>query len=146
MQKLQIVWCEIKTIHKEGVLHNHIEVLRKELGTLKGIKAVIALKPDHRPRFCQVIVVPYALRSKIEAEINLLCEQGIVFPVKFSNWATSIVPVVRTVMYGFAVIFKVSTLGCVLGSTQFHQLKIYSQQFQVVNISVTWSYLMYSCK
>lgn len=91
-------WCEIKTIHKEGVLHNHIEVFRKELGTLKGIKAVIALKPDHQPRFCQVIVVPYALRSKVEAEINLLCEQGIVSPVKFSNWATPIVPVVRMVM------------------------------------------------
>ncbi|KAL6457444.1 hypothetical protein MHYP_G00344070 [Metynnis hypsauchen] len=98
LRKIQIDWQEIKTIREEtleGVLQRHSEVFKKELGTLRGIEAAIALKPDHQPRFCQARVVPYALRPKVEAEIDRLCKEGIISPVKFSEWATPIVPVVK---------------------------------------------------
>lgn len=39
--------------------------------------------------------MPYDLRPKVEAEIDRLCEAGIISPVKFSEWATPIVPVVK---------------------------------------------------
>ncbi|KAL7872138.1 hypothetical protein SRHO_G00071210 [Serrasalmus rhombeus] len=32
---------------------------------------------------------------KVEAEIDRLCEEGIILPVKFSKWATPIVPIVK---------------------------------------------------
>lgn len=98
LRKIRIDWREIKTVREEkleGVLQKHAEVFKKELGTLKGTEVAIALKPDHVPRFCQARVVPYALRPKVEAEIDRLCEQGIISPVKFSEWATPIVPVVK---------------------------------------------------
>ncbi|XP_062387122.1 uncharacterized protein K02A2.6-like [Sardina pilchardus] len=98
LRKIQIDWREIKTVREETlevVLQRHNEVFKKELGTLKGIKVSIALKPQHQPRFCQARVVPYALRPKVEAEIDRLSEQGIISPVKFSDWATPIVPVVK---------------------------------------------------
>lgn len=79
LRKIQIDWREIKMIREEtleGVLQKHKEVFKKELGTLKGIEAAIALKAEHQPRFCQARVVPYALRPKVEAEIDRLCEKG----------------------------------------------------------------------
>ncbi|KAL7887807.1 hypothetical protein AOLI_G00055280 [Acnodon oligacanthus] len=72
-----------------------VKSLKKELGTLRGTEAAITLKLDHQPRFCQARVVPYDLRPKVEAEIDRLCEEGIVSPVKFSEWATPIVPIVK---------------------------------------------------
>ena len=98
LRKIRIDWREIKMIREEtldGVLQKHKEVFKKELGTLKGIEAAIALKAEHQPRFCQARVVPYALRPKVEAEIDRLCEEGIISPLKFSDWATPIVPVVK---------------------------------------------------
>ncbi|XP_061570024.1 uncharacterized protein K02A2.6-like [Cololabis saira] len=98
LRKIRIDWREIKTVREEtleGVLQRHAEVFKKELGTLKGMEVAIALKPDYVPRFCQARVVPYALRPKVEVEIERLCDQGIISPVKFSEWATPIVPVVK---------------------------------------------------
>ena len=98
LRRIRIDWREIKTVREEtleAVLQRHNEVFKKELGTMKGIKVAIALKPRHQPRFCQARVVPYALRPKVEAEIDRLREQGIISPVKFSDWATPIVPVVK---------------------------------------------------
>lgn len=70
---------------QEEVLQRHSEVLKKELATLKGIEAAIALKPDHEPRFCQARVIYYALRLKVEAKNEQLCEEGMITPVKFSE-------------------------------------------------------------
>ena len=95
LRKIRLNWREIKTVRVETldmVLQGHNDIFKKELGTLKGIEAAIALKPDYQPRFCQARVVPYALRPKVEAEIDRLCEQGVIPPVKFSDWATPIVP------------------------------------------------------
>ncbi|XP_060754235.1 uncharacterized protein K02A2.6-like [Neoarius graeffei] len=72
-----------------------IKVFSKELGTLKGFEASLTLKPDQKPKFCQARVVPYALRPKVEAEIERLFQQGVISPVQFSDWATPIVPVIK---------------------------------------------------
>ncbi|KAJ3593370.1 hypothetical protein NHX12_005705 [Muraenolepis orangiensis] len=69
LREIQIDWREIKTVRVETierVLQRHNEVFKKELGTLKGIVAAIALKPHHQPWFCQARNVPYALRPKVE--------------------------------------------------------------------------------
>ena len=98
LRKIRIDWREIKTVREEtleGMLQRHAEVFKKELGTLNDMEVAITLKPDHVPRFCQARVVPYALRPKVEAEIERLCEKGIISPVKFREWATPIVPVVK---------------------------------------------------
>ncbi|XP_056089739.1 uncharacterized protein K02A2.6-like [Rhinichthys klamathensis goyatoka] len=62
---------------------------------MKNIKAKITLKPGYKPKFCQPRVVPYALRPKVEAELNRLTEIGVLTPVQYSEWATPIVPVVK---------------------------------------------------
>lgn len=53
------------------------------------------MKPEHKLKFCQPRVVPYALRPKIEAELNCLAEMGVLSLIQYSECATPIVPVVK---------------------------------------------------
>ena len=39
--------------------------------------------------------MPYALRRKVEAELERLEKEEIIAPVQFSDWATPIVPVLK---------------------------------------------------
>lgn len=77
------------------MLQEHAAVFSKELGEMKGIQARVLLKPEHKPKFCQPRIVPYALHPKVEAELNCLTENGVLSPVQGSDWATPIVPVVK---------------------------------------------------
>jgi len=40
--------------------------------------------------------VPYALKAKVEQELERLQGEGIISPVEFSEWAAPIVPVVKS--------------------------------------------------
>ena len=53
------------------------------------------LKPDAQPRFCRARPVPYSLREKIEQEIDRLVDTGVIEPVRFAEWATPVVPIVK---------------------------------------------------
>ena len=44
---------------------------------------------------CHPRQVTYALRSKVEAELDRLEQEGIIKPVQFAEWAAPIVPVVK---------------------------------------------------
>ena len=53
------------------------------------------VNPDAQPTFCKARPLPYALRSRVEKELECLEQQGIVEPVDQSDWAAPIVPVVK---------------------------------------------------
>lgn len=57
----------------------------------------LELQPDARPVFRKARMVPFALKKAIEEEIQKLVRDGIWVPVTTSDWATPIVPVVKTV-------------------------------------------------
>ena len=48
------------------------------------------------PLYHKVRSVPFALKEKIEAELERLQKQGIIEPVQFTEWAAPIVPVVKS--------------------------------------------------
>ena len=75
------------------VLGRHSEVFKEELGTLQGVKVTLHAKADAIPRYFKARPVPFALKAKVETELDRLQEQGIISPVQFSNWAAPIVPV-----------------------------------------------------
>ena len=79
-----------------AVLDRHADVFKEELGTLQGFKAKILVDADAEPHFCKAHSVPYALTDKVEEELTLLTKEGILEPIQFSDWASPIVPVLKS--------------------------------------------------
>ena len=77
------------------VLTRHTAVFKDELGRVRGTSAKLHVDTQTRPRFFKPRAVPYAMRGKVEQELEHLEKQGIIKPVDFSNWAAPIVPVLR---------------------------------------------------
>ncbi|XP_060868649.1 uncharacterized protein K02A2.6-like [Metopolophium dirhodum] len=58
---------------------------------IKNYKAEIVLKDNVKPIFHKAYTVPFKLREKVNIEIDRLVNEGILEPVKFSEWASPIV-------------------------------------------------------
>ena len=79
----------------QDILDKYSDLFKDEMGILKGTKVTIHIQPDARPRFFRPRPVPYALRGKVEAELQRLQNVGVIEPVQFSDWAAPIVPVLK---------------------------------------------------
>ncbi|XP_073954832.1 uncharacterized protein [Choristoneura fumiferana] len=56
----------------------------------------IVLKEGATPKFCKARPLPFAIKDKVEAELERLVEVGILEPVNHSDYATPIVPVPKS--------------------------------------------------
>nr|XP_023660672.1 uncharacterized protein K02A2.6-like [Paramormyrops kingsleyae] len=79
----------------QDVLKQHEGVFKEELGTWKGPPAKIYVNEGVAPKFYKPRPVPFAMRKKVEVELERLTKQGIIEPIKFSDWATPIVPILK---------------------------------------------------
>lgn len=100
LQQISLNWSEVfnlTTMDKElnEILEAHSTVFQEGLGKVEGVQAKIYIDPSEKPRFFKARPVPYALRDKIETELDRLVKEGTVEPVEFSEWATPIVPIVK---------------------------------------------------
>ena len=59
------------------------------------MKASLTFKEDPKPVFCKARTIPFALRPKVEEELDKLEGMGIISKVNTSEWATPMVPVVK---------------------------------------------------
>ena len=73
----------------------HENVFKEKLETLKGPPAKIYVDKEEPPRFYKPRPVPYAMKPKVETEIDRLLKEDIIEPVKGSEWAAPIVPVLK---------------------------------------------------
>ena len=60
-----------------------------------GFQAKIHLAPGAVPQFSRARPVPYAVREKVEQELDCLVREGILEPVQHAEWASPIVPVLK---------------------------------------------------
>ena len=79
----------------QPVLDQHKEVFNDELGTVKDAAAKFQIDTEAAPKFYKPRPVPYAMRNLVEKELERLQLQGIIEPVKLSDWAAPIVPVLK---------------------------------------------------
>ena len=79
----------------EAVLSKHSNLFRNELGTIRGIKAKLHVRPGAKPRFHRPRSIPYALKSRVEQALENLVSKGVLEAVQLSEWAALIVPVVK---------------------------------------------------
>ena len=71
------------------------DLFRTELGTFRPHSVVIDLDSNVPPRFLKARPIPYALKSKIDEELDRLLKERVIEPVSFSDWACPMVPVVK---------------------------------------------------
>nr|XP_055073117.1 uncharacterized protein K02A2.6-like [Misgurnus anguillicaudatus] len=102
LQKLTLNWKKIKHVSQvpqpktlQEVLDLCPDVFKDELGTLSGLKAKILVNPEVSPRFCKARPLPFAMKAQVDAELDRLEKAGIISPVKHSEWAAPIVPVIK---------------------------------------------------
>ena len=75
------------------ITQQYSDVFAEDIGKLDGFKAKLHLDGDAAPKFMKARVVPFALKAAVKSELDNLEQQGIIFPVATSEWATPIVPV-----------------------------------------------------
>ena len=80
----------------EQLLEKHARLFEEKLGLLEGIRVKIHVDKTVKPRFYKPRPVPYALRDKVEQELERLQRDGVIEPVSFSEWAAPVVPVAKT--------------------------------------------------
>ena len=76
LTKIRLSWKEIFSVRiqqtLENILEQHREVFKPELGTLNGVTAKLHIDPQAQPQFFKARTVPFALREKVECELERL--------------------------------------------------------------------------
>ena len=80
LQHFVLEWPQIKSVilatdTLRQLLHDYSEVFQDGLGTIKAFKAQIAVSTSAVPRFHRPRPVPYALRPRVEQELDVWSEQ-----------------------------------------------------------------------
>uniref|UniRef100_A0A3B3TFN7 Gypsy retrotransposon integrase-like protein 1 n=1 Tax=Paramormyrops kingsleyae TaxID=1676925 RepID=A0A3B3TFN7_9TELE len=105
LKKIKLDWKTIKRVSQNAkmpapkalseVLERYSHVFQDELGTLKDIRAVISVKPNAIPKFHKARPLPFAMKARVERELERLEKENIISPIKHSEWAAPVVPVVK---------------------------------------------------
>ena len=99
LTKIRLDWRAINAVKCRtltSLLESYSSVFESGLGTLLGYQAKIHVDPGAQPKYCKARSVPYAMRGKVEEELEHLVSEGIIEPVQFADWAAPIVPVVKS--------------------------------------------------
>ncbi|GFV09424.1 uncharacterized protein K02A2.6 [Trichonephila clavipes] len=79
-----------------NLLREYKDIFDDKLGEINNYEAKLKLRHGVKPIFCRVRTVPFALKGRIENEIDRLEKEGIIEKVDSSEWATPVVPVVKS--------------------------------------------------
>lgn len=88
-----------KTVHDfsstllEDCKKKYSNVFDVAFGEVKNVSVELVLKENVKPIFCKPHNVPFALRPAVERELDSLVENGVIYPVTQSEWATPVVVV-----------------------------------------------------
>ena len=92
LYQIRLDWPELtKQIHEKAldpILDQFQEVFRDELGTFNKADCI-------RLNFYKPRPLPYAMRDKVEHQLQCLQTAGIIEPVESSEWAAPVVPVLK---------------------------------------------------
>ena len=99
LKEIRLDWgsiMKVGSMELEDTLNLYSDVFREELGEFKGTKVKIDITVPAQPRFYKHRNIAYALRERVESELERLEKQGVIEPVKYSEWAAPIVPVLKS--------------------------------------------------
>ena len=97
LRKIRLNWDELKIHHLSSPISTLIDrygsLFSEEQGELKGFTAHLALKEGAQPSYIPAREIPYAMREKVEADLDRLVKRGVIYKVKHSRWSSPIVVV-----------------------------------------------------
>ena len=98
LDKIKLDWNKVcsLTASLSALLGRHKDVFGEELGLLKGEAAKIYVDDSQIPKFFKPRSVPCAMKQMVEEELDRLTTMKVIEPVCFAEWATPIVPVLKT--------------------------------------------------
>ncbi|XP_061705624.1 uncharacterized protein K02A2.6-like [Cydia pomonella] len=76
-----------------NLLDRYSEVFSGGLGRYLGGKATLRVREGATPVFRRARPMPYALRERVDAELDAMLRENIIEPVDCSEWASPLVPV-----------------------------------------------------
>ena len=96
-------WPSIKFIHPvvndnasvESLTKRNKKVFSDKTGAFRGAPVKLHVRNGAIPVHHKFRSVPFAIRHKVEVELDELEKQGIISPVTHSEWATPVVPAVK---------------------------------------------------
>ena len=78
LSHIRLDWSTLNRIQStatsacQEILDQHNALFKDELGTIKDTTAKFNINPQVKPKFFKARPVPYALRSKVEAQLDKL--------------------------------------------------------------------------
>ncbi|KAL0820594.1 hypothetical protein ABMA28_006437 [Loxostege sticticalis] len=82
--------CDIDKL-KQDLSSRFKDVFDTGLGKFSGGRARLRIRPNATPIFCRARPLPYALRERVDAELDAMLRAGVIEPVDHSDWATPLV-------------------------------------------------------
>ena len=79
----------------DKVLDKHALLFKGGLGMLTDVKVKLQVDQSVPPMFFKARSISFALKGKVEAELESLEAAGIISPVSHSDWAAPIVPIMK---------------------------------------------------
>ena len=101
LSELRLNWQQIHAVTANvnscvaELVDKYCDIFKEELGTLKDVEVKFDIKDSITRKFHKARPVPYAIRNMVSQEIDRLESLGIIQPVKHSEIAAPIVPVVK---------------------------------------------------
>ena len=97
LKQIKLDWAAVYSCRSEcdKVIRSFSNVFKEELGLIRNTKATIHVDKEAQPKFFKARPLPYALKDKVEHELERLVNDGVIEPVQFSEWAAPIVPIVK---------------------------------------------------
>lgn len=77
--------------HLHEIISRHELLFDGTLGRYTGAPVQLSVREGAAPVYCRARPVPYALRARVDAELDAMLAAGVIEPVERSDWATPLV-------------------------------------------------------
>nr|XP_034838819.1 uncharacterized protein K02A2.6-like [Maniola hyperantus] len=95
LELTSVNYCKETENQVEKLQTQYPYIFSGRLGCFKKYKVSLTLKDDSKPVFFKARPLAFALRDKVNKEIDRLLELGVLEPVEHSEYASPIVPVLK---------------------------------------------------